>query len=376
MSEAHSFSPGYYIEKYLDERGWSQADLADIMGRPVQVINEIVNGRRGVSAETALGLAQAFGTTPQVWLNIDAAFQLSKVKQSDDDVALRAKVFSKGPIKEMVRRHWIGGSKDSKEMARQVVAFYGLKDIDEEPHFDAAARTGVAYQALTLPQIAWLHRARQVAEPLRPRGPFTADSLDRALAALREAASTLDSVGSVPGILSDVGIRFVIIEHLPKTRLDGACFWLKDGSPVIAMSMRYERVDYFWHTLFHELAHVLARDGLNNSNWMPDTDLPGTHTPTSTMRPGFEVAADEFAASSLIPQDRLEAFISASRPHFSRRRILDFARSLRVQPGVLVGQLQYRGEILYSHSRDLLVSVRDVITNAAVTDGWGQSVSA
>ena len=55
----------------------------------------------------------------------------------------------------------------------------------------------------------------------------------------------------------------------------------------------------------------------------------------------------------------MKAFISYNRPLFSRRKILDFAQQLGIHPGILVGQLQYRGEILYSHSRDLLVPVRD-----------------
>ena len=118
----------------------------------------------------------------------------------------------------------------------------------------------------------------------------------------------------------------MIVEHLPKTRIDGACFWLEDGSPVIAMSLRYERIDHFWHTLFHEVAHVKERDGFNDRRkGQLDTDLPGSHTPVSADRPPSEIAADVFAADALIPSEALERFIARSRPLYSRRKIAEFA---------------------------------------------------
>jgi HTH-type transcriptional regulator/antitoxin HigA len=364
------FSPGQYIELFLQQRGWSQADLAQIMGRPSQVVNEIILGRRGVSPRTARELAAAFGTSVEVWRNVDKASRQG-TRERSQEIELRAKIFALGPIKEMVRRRWIAGSKRATELAEQIVAFFGMRDIDDKPIFEFCSnRMSTSYTQLGPAQMAWLHRARWLADQLKPIGAFNAKSLMTAVSRLREVAAAAGGVSQVPEILSGAGIRFVVVEHLPKTRLDGACFWLDDGSPVIAMTMRYERIDYFWHTLFHELGHVSARDGLNNQNGRPDTDLPGTHTPLATDRPESEVKADAFAANALIPEGALAAFIARNRPLYSRRRITDFAEDVGVHPGIVVGQLQYRGEILYSHSRDLLVSVRDIITAAAETDGW------
>ncbi len=367
------FSAGEYIQRFLQQRGWSQTDLAQVMGRPTQVVNEIILGRRGVSPRTARELAAAFGTSVEVWRNIDRASRYNRPADTTDDVQLRAKVYSKGPINEMIRRGWIAGTRTAEELGDQVVAFYGLPNLDAEPTFEFhAARKGTSYSEVTLSQVAWLHQARHLAEDLEPSGTFTDSSLGSAVERLKQAARDEQGVSEVPAILDKASIRFVIVEHLPKTRIDGATFWLKDGSPVIAMSMRYERIDHFWHTLFHELAHVKARDGFDDPGRL-DTDLPGSHTPVFADRPPSEKAADEYAAATLIDQAALAAFISLNRPLFSRRKIIEFARVLRVHPGILVGQLQYCGEILYSHSRDLLVSVRDIITSSAKTDGWNKA---
>lgn len=76
---AEAFAPGEYIREELTERGWTQLDLAEIMGQPPQVVNEIVAGKRSITPETARGLGDAFGTGAQLWMNLEASYQLSRV---------------------------------------------------------------------------------------------------------------------------------------------------------------------------------------------------------------------------------------------------------------------------------------------------------
>lgn len=80
---------------------------------------------------------------------------------------------------------------------------------------------------------------------------------------------------------------------------------------------------------------------------------------------------DRFATEHLIPGGELDFFIARYKPLFSKFKILNFAQRIRVHPGVVVGQLQFRREIPYSHDRDMLVRIREIITNVALTDGWG-----
>ena len=68
--------PGHIIRRELEARGWTQKDLADIMGRPEQAISEIVNGRKRIIPETALQLAEAFGTSADLWLNLESNYRL------------------------------------------------------------------------------------------------------------------------------------------------------------------------------------------------------------------------------------------------------------------------------------------------------------
>lgn len=58
---AEVFPPGEFIRDELEARGWTQGDLAEIMGRPAQAVSEIISGKKQIMPQTALELAKAFG---------------------------------------------------------------------------------------------------------------------------------------------------------------------------------------------------------------------------------------------------------------------------------------------------------------------------
>ena len=169
-----------------------------------------------------------------------------------------------------------------------------------------------------------------------------------------------------------MGVRLLIVEPLAGTKIDGVCVWLDSSRPVIALSMRFDRIDSFWFALSHELAHVIRRDGIENP--IIDLDLVGESAIRSEDKPEEERAADEFASNFLIPSNELNGFIARVKPLYSKERIKGFAARLRIHPGIVVGQLAFRKQIAYSHSREMLEKVRAEITNAALTDGWNQAV--
>ncbi len=369
---AEVFPPGEYIKDELDARGWSQAEFAEILGRPARVVSEIINGKRAISPETAKEIAAAFDSTPELWMNLESAYRLSRAKNDEGAVARRAKLYQAAPVKEMIRRCWIRGSDSVEVLEKQVLDFFGIKDLQEEPQFwPYAARMSAAYTTLTR---TWLFRARHLARSVHAKG-FGPGGVKDALDGLRGLLHEPEEVRHVPHVLTEAGIRFLVVEHLPQTRLDGACFWLDPASPVVVLSLRYDRVDWFWHTLMHELGHIERRHGLHDGEQPVDVDLFGRRpSGGGAQKPEIEREADAFAARTLIPPEELESFIARVGPLYSQQKIRRFAGQLRVHPGIVVGQLQFRSEIDYSQHRRMLAPVRDIITQAALTDGWGHTV--
>ena len=73
---AHAFSPGEYPRDELEERGWTVAEFAEIIGQSTQAVSEFLDARKETTAETAMTIAAALGTTPEVWLNLQTRYRL------------------------------------------------------------------------------------------------------------------------------------------------------------------------------------------------------------------------------------------------------------------------------------------------------------
>jgi len=369
---ADTFPPGEFIREELEARGWAQDDLAEILGRPTRLVNEIIVGKRGITPETARGLGEAFGTSAQYWMNLESLYRLSSNVIESELVARRAALYAKAPIRAMVRRSWIEPSTNIDVLEKSVCDFFGLKNMDDKPQLVHVSRKSTSYAEATPIQWAWLYRAVHLSKALATES-FSQAKLNDALERLRAILPNPQDIRMIPKILSESGIKFLVIEPLPQSKIDGVTFWV-DGTPVIALSLRYDRIDYFWHTLAHELAgHVKNGDG-KNAKPILDIDLLGQQD--NAERPRYEVDADRNAVSFLIPQNELDNFIARVSPIYSKVRITGFANKIKVHPGIVVGQLQHssRNELNYSQHRDMLAKVRDIITSAALTDGWGHSL--
>lgn len=369
------FPPGEFIREELEARGWTQEVLADILGRPARLVSEIVNGKRAISPETARGLGDAFGTGAQVWMNLETAYQLSRVQERDDAVARRARLYDVAPVREMLRRNWLEHSNSVDVLERRILDFFEVDNLDETPRpFPHAARKSTSYATVTPSQTAWLFRCKKLAKSVSAR-PYSDGRFRKGLQQLRMLLHSAEEIRHVPRVLADAGVRFLVVEHLPRTRIDGCAFWLDARSPVVVLSLRYDRIDYFWHTLIHDLGHVLHKDGRRDgSGEVIDTDLVGEGAIPIAERPKVEQRVDREATEFLVSQAELDDFIGRVRPLYSKKRIGAFAQRIRVHPGIVVGQLQYRDEVSFAHSRDMLVRVRHIVTESALTDGWGHTL--
>jgi len=377
---AEIVAPGEHIREEIEARGWTQETLAEVLGKSVRLVNEILTGRRSITPETATVLAEAFGTSAEVWLNLESAYQLAQVAKTGDDVARRSKLYSLAPVKDMAKRGWIQRTGDVDVLEGRVAKFFDLKSVDEPirtlPH---AARKSAPYDE-TSPEVrAWLWRAWRLAHGVTAK-PFTEARFRQGLLNLRALLGSAEDVRRVPAILAEAGVRLVIVEHLPGSKIDGAALWLDESgkAPVIALSLRYDRIDFFWFTLVHELKHVEHGDGLAGKAQYEgyDVELVGRGARKDSDLPELEQKRNAEAAAFLVPQEDLDDFVERVGPLYSKKRILGFAELHGLHPGLVVGQLQHRGELDWTHSREMLERVREMVTGAALTDGWGHTALA
>ncbi len=361
---AETFHAGEFLKEELEARDWTQAELAEIIGRPTQAVSEIVLGKRGVTPETAKGLAAAFGTTAEYWMNLETTYQLSKAFIQESAVKQRAKLYERFPVKDIIRRGWIEHSENPGVLEQRFLDFFGIADTHEQPSFCFAGKKQ-DYSSDSMEQIAWTKRAYQLAQIVHAE-KFSKKNLEELIIELKARRQFVDSIREVPALLAKYGIRLVIVEAIPRMKMTGACFWLDKSKPVIALALTYDRVDNFWFTLFHELDHVANEEGQETP--IMDELSPGK---SDKEEPDFEQRANRNAAENVLDSKEITGFIARVNPIFSSEQIKGFAKRVGVHPGIVVGQLQNSRLIHFSVHRAMLEKIRDQIVGVAITDGFG-----
>ncbi len=361
-------TPGQLIEALLTDKGWTKRVLAIVLDMDETGINRLVSDKRPVDAAMALTLEEVFQVPAERFLELQRSFDLAKARimaRPDPGRATRARLYGDLPVAEMIKRGWIS-AKDVRDpvVEGELARFFGsnrVEDIEILPH--AAKKTEVSGPA-TPAQLAWLYRVRKIAsEMLVAR--YSPESGAALVQKLKQLLLAPEEARKVPRLFAEAGIRFLVVETLPGAKIDGVCFWLNERSPVVALTMRFDRVDNFWFVVRHEVEHVLREHG--KSHVMLDADLEGG---TDVDQPEEERIANDAAADFCVPKKMMDAFVARKAPFFHDRDILAFAKMVNVHPGLIAGQIRRRTND-YRRFGNYLVKVRSAVLPSAVTDGWG-----
>ena len=139
-------------------------------------------------------------------------------------------------------------------------------------------------------------------------------------------------------LLAQYGIGLEHVNHLPKTHLDGAALRLPDGRPVIGLTLRYDRIDNFWFTLVHELAHIGLHfdDCDEETGFVDDHSLRGVESSGSDKS---EQEADQWAQNALIPPEIWgdNVILEDAGPMV----VMQVAARARVHPAIVAGRVRY-----------------------------------
>lgn len=308
----------------MHEKGLKNADLVKYFGtssrvseilarkRPmtVQMIREVSRGL-GISAETLVGLGDPV--------------------RSDDAQELDWSLF---PVKEMSRRGWLRSlAKSTSASIEQAVRGF---ITDAGLQFGAASfRRTIAGEAQSpttrYALYAWLARVVQRARQLKHNvGTYNHGVLSAAF--LKQLAQfSWSERGPLLAVefLNRHGIVVVVEEHLKGTLLDGAALRDLDGTPIVGLTLRYDRIDNFWFTLLHEVAHLWKHVG-DNEAFLDNLD--------ASSEDRRESEANRLAREAFVPRliwKRSPAFLSPSR-----ETVLQLASDLGIHPAIIAGRLR------------------------------------
>jgi len=352
--------PGFLIGMELEERGWSQKDFAEILGMSEQFVSGLIKGERTLTIEVARSIGKAFGTSPEVWMNLEAKYRLS-LKQAEEECAdcaleetteMRAEAYSRLPIGELRKRGLISRKgRNSRGVVSELLSVLGLESLDCIPQaVPMCLRASNAWTPSERGLAAWFLLARKDAAA-QEVGAFSREQLSESLPSLFQASVNVEKIPEVPAWLAKNGIAFVSLPHFEKTYLDGATF-RQEGKPVLGLTLRHDRLDNFWFTFAHELGHIV----LGHEEEFFDT----TEGPERKMGPK-EKEADEFARENMVPSAEFEAFKKRCRTSFPPEAIVEFSRTIQRHPALVVGRLRHDGLVPWGSHGALVPKVRALL---------------
>lgn len=324
--------PGEYLAEVLEEKGFTQKELADRMGRPAQAICEIVKGEKAITPETALQLERTLGVPSYIWTSLEDGYRIIKARQAEN-AALEKEIplLEEVPYSDLAGRGYIKKTPDKRHQVRECQTFYGvasLANLDRVNAYGAAFRQSKARRASSLALAAWI-RCAEVEAAKRETPPFQKTRLKVRLEEIRRLTliPPEDSIERLRASLLESGVNFVLLPHFAKTYAHGAVLWPDPKHPVLVLSIRGKWADLFWFSLFHELGHIL----LHGNKEIIDAESGETDKK--------EFEADRFASDRLIPTVPYERFLA--RAKYDEAAISSFAAEIGIHPGILIGRLQH-----------------------------------
>jgi HTH-type transcriptional regulator/antitoxin HigA len=311
----------------MEQAKLKQKDLISIFGSKGKV-SEVLNGKRDLSLTMIRKLVSDLGIPAEVLLQERGA----TLPNTD-----YLKLGKKFPITEMYKRGWLKGIVDSlheaKDQIEDVLTRFAavVGDPSKHPVFNrknARCRSKFDDAALTAWQIRVLNLAAQEKIPRYQSGTVTPEFMK----AVVKLSYFDDGPKLAAEFLRKSGIHLIVEAHLPRTFLDGAAMRSNETSRIVALTLRYDRLDHFWFVLLHELAHIaLHIDSGMCESIVDDLDEASTES--------IEKDADRMASEALISEKSWKLARLGKKP--SDDQIQTLARSIRVHPAIVAGRVRY-----------------------------------
>jgi len=305
--------------------GLTQSQLAETLGMKMQQIQRYeAEGYASASLKTLLKIAD------QLQIRINGSLQIRPV---DAPEFLDLKKY---PFKQMFERNWFGNfgiasineaAKNSPELIRQLFESAGLSTFKYSFN-KRSFRKGSNINEYALN--AWYARVLIKAKSQTIQRVFNREAISEDWLKGLVTLSQYDNGPVLAGqYLMDAGIRFIIESALEGTLLDGAALLMEDFSPVVAITLRHDRLDNFWFVLLHEIAHIMLH--LNE-------DLDVIFEDLDVALDGIEKEADNYALNVMIPNESWRKSLARLSP--TNATINNQAKKLGIHPALVAGRIR------------------------------------
>ncbi len=356
--------PGDTVLDLIEERGWTQGELAKRLGYTEKHISQLINGKVPLTDEAALRLERVLGSNASFWLAREAKYREHCARlEAARTHAGWVSWLEALPLKELMASGAIpkvrNDAKNKPGLVDACLRFFGVASPEDwQAHYggmQVAFRRSRTEQSDIGAISAWLRLGEQQAEKLD--GPkYDMLGFERALREIRNLIPEAPEIFEprMRQLLREAGVLLVIVPAIPRAHVSGVARWLSPTRPLIQLSLYGKTNDKFWFTFFHEAAHILLHANTKEekkSVFLDDPNAAHTDDPK-------EHEANQWAGNWLIPANDA---VNLGRLR-TKAAVDAFARQIGVHPGIVVGRLQHDGLIDPSWMNDLKQSFRLLVT--------------
>lgn len=327
--------PGDTLLTLMEHRELTSDDLAQKLGRSNATISGLLSGSVEIDDGLASDLAKHVGGTASFWRIRQSRYSVAldraagAVPHEDGDNWLK-----QFPHSDISKYGWVVSSTQREERLKAYLAYFGVNDPKEWTERYAASlgvafRTSPSFQSKAGALSAWLRRGEIEASTIRTAkwNPQKLRSQILEMRALTKAKAPQYFLPRIRKMCADAGVALVYVRAPSGCRASGATRFLSDNKAMVILSFRHLADDHFWFTFFHELGHLLLH---GTTATFIDGDVENVTEQ--------EREANEFSTSILIPRERKNELLDL-KPR--TEKVIRFALSIGVSPGIVVGQLQH-----------------------------------
>jgi len=341
---AFATHPGEIIADEIEAREMNQAEFAALIGMSPSQFNEILNGKRGINAELALILEQVLQVDASYWMEAQSNYELDKARLDDKVKSRMQTVKAWQEMKSNIAYDFLKKNKyiigESEEDLKTVKKIYKVEEPNDFKSLYASSFQGRFRKTATanydpVNVLGWTKLIEYLGSKEKVSA-FHPKKEKELIAELKRIITANKNVkAKVKSTLAAAGIKLVYQKNASKCPVDGITLWSEGKHPLIGMSLRYDRLDNFAFTLFHELGHVfLHLVNQPNASFIDDLDSK------EQKKLKEEKEANEYASNQLISKEDWEVFITSEK-RMQDQFTIEYAKEINIHPIILKGRLKH-----------------------------------
>ncbi len=328
--------PGETLVEILEDRDMSQKELAIRTGMTEKHISTVVKGQKNISVAFAKKLEYALGIDASFWINLQANYDRELLEFEEVNNITEAELGILKPLKQvieyMVSRRWLIENTNEAEKVLCLRKILAVSNLTAIPHitYNAAYRAQVAININvdTYVLYAWQRICELVTKDIVVSDELNISLLTDSIPEIKKLMFEDINIvqGKLENIFAKCGIAFKIVKHFKGAPVQGFIKKTDDEKLILCMTIRQNRADIFWFTLFHEIGHII------------NEDIRQRFIDFNSTQSDMEAKADAFAREVLMNARDYKEFVM--KRDFSISAINTFARKQGVKSYIVIGRLQ------------------------------------